>query len=71
VLSEPSGLFSADQKARLLDYCVATGCSEKFVKGYGDAGLLVAFKHGCSNNSLPVLWVTSDDWQGLFRRRAI
>ncbi len=64
--------FSRSEKVTLKRYCKKTGCSSRYVRGYGDCGLLVAFKHGCPNNSLPILWHTSDlRWEGLFERRSI
>ena len=71
VFSDDSTLFSASQRTELLDYCVRVGCGEKFEKGYGGCGLLVAFKHVCPNNSLPILWCENDKWRSLFNRRAI
>ena len=63
--------FDADEKEVLAEYCKNTGVDDGFVKGVGDCGLLVAFKHGCPNNSLPILWWESKAWRQLFRRRAI
>jgi hypothetical protein len=71
VLSAESAVFDEVEKVSLLGYCDATGCGDDYLRGYGGAGLLLAFKHGCPNNSLPILWHESDGWQSLFRRRAI
>jgi len=70
-LSAPSTLFNEDQKEAILAYCTKTKCEEIFVRGFGDCGLLVAFRHGCPNNSLPILWHGSNAWRPLFRRRAM
>lgn len=71
VLAEESNTFSEQQKQQLLKYCHDTGCSPRFERGYGACGLLVAFKHGCPNNSLPLLWHDDGSWRALFNRRAI
>lgn len=71
VLSSDSNLFASDEKELLIAYCEKTGCGEEMQRGYGRCGLLVAFKHGCPNNSLPVLWYEGRAWGGLFKRRAI
>jgi|GEM_PF-3255197 len=60
--------FNDSDRNLLLKYCVRTGASRKYVKGYGDCGLLIAFKHGCPNNSLPLLWWESGTWESLFLR---
>ena len=69
MLGSVSNTFSEDEKKELVKLCKKTGCSQKYVKGWGDCGLLVAFKHGCPNNSLPILWHKSTEWQNLFARR--
>ncbi len=70
-LSQDSAVFTEDQKPTLREYCVNTGVSEKYHFGYGDCALLMAFKHGCPNNSLPILWFKGGGWRPLFNRRAI
>jgi len=71
VLSGDCPLFDPQEKALLLNYCTRTRCPEDYVRGYGQCGLLVAFKHFCPNNSLPILWCRSPEWRNLFRRTAI
>ena len=71
VLSEGSNILSIQEKESVLGYCQRTGCEEAFCRGYGNSGLLMAFRHGCPDNSLPILWHDSDEWQSLFRRRAV
>lgn len=63
--------FTTSDKRVIRKYCRRTKCSKDFVFGYGSCGLLVAFKHGCPNNSLPIIWAQSGQWTALFRRRAI
>jgi hypothetical protein len=63
--------FSDDEQSTLLNYCQKTSCSPWFLRGYGDSGLLLAFKHGCPDNSLPILWYGDEGWSELFQRRAI
>jgi len=71
VLSPTSDLFDAVEKETLLGYCERTDCQEKYLRGFGSCGLLVAFKHLCPNNSLPLLWHGSKKWRRLFKRRGI
>jgi hypothetical protein len=71
VLSEDSTQFDEGDKKTLKKYCQETGCEPVYVHGYGQCGLLVAFKHGCPDDSLPVLWYESEHWDYLFKRSAI
>lgn len=68
VLSSVSPHFSSTEKDTLGRYCKATKASVDYVHGLGECGLLLAFKHGCPNDSLPILWHASDSWDALFRR---
>ncbi len=36
--------------------------------GYGDLALTFGFSHSSPNNSLPILWYETDDWQPLLER---
>ena len=69
VFFEYSKQFSSKEKSMLLRYCESTRCSDEYVRGYGACGLLLAFKHGCPNDALPILWHESATWQPLFKRR--
>jgi len=71
VLSPLSDSFTDPQKDALVDYCGRTNADEGFERGYGDCGLLMAFRHGCPDNSLPILWVQSSTWRPLFLRTAM
>lgn len=71
VLSSQNTQFDEAERKLLHRYCRRTGCPPKFERGYGACGLLLAFKHGCPNNSLPILWFGSEKWHALFVRRAI
>ena len=71
ILAQASSTFSEEEKPRVLEYCKRTGCGERYEAGYGKCGLLIAFKHGCPNNSLPILWFHDRNWRSLFNRRAI
>ena len=72
VLSAECEYFDGIEKESLLSFCKETGCSERYLKGYGECGLLVAFQHGCPNNSLPILWhEKSGVWEALFRRKSV
>lgn len=75
VVSPSSRLFTEAEKQRLVHYCRLTGCRDKYLLGYGKCGLLLAFKHQCPNNSLPILWHTCRrpeyEWEGLFKRSGL
>jgi hypothetical protein len=71
VLSAQSAYFQQPEKDTILEYCRETGCGPEFERGYAACGLLVAFRHLCPNNSLPILWYNSKHWGRLFNRRAI
>jgi hypothetical protein len=71
VFAAGSTLFSEEQRLQLIDYCRRTQCGTEYERGYGSCGLLIAFKHGCPNNSLPILWCDNDKWRSLFNRRGI
>jgi len=63
--------FGEGERLVLLRYAEKTGCNQKYERGYGECGLILSFKHGCPNNSLPTLWHGTDAWQALFMRRAV
>jgi hypothetical protein len=70
-LSPLSVNFTGPEKETLVAYCTRTKSAEQYLRGYGDCGLLVAFRHGCPNNSLPILWHTANVWSPLFLRRGM
>jgi len=62
--------FSQNEKRSLLSLCRKTGCAKEYMMGRGECGLLVVFKHGCPNNSIPILWHHNEGvWESLFQRR--
>lgn len=63
--------FTESDQETILSYCSQTGCSDKFLRGYGESGLLLAFKHGSPNNSIPLLWYSKKEWKELFRRSGL
>lgn len=71
VLSPACTHFGPTEKATIREYCRRTEASTDFLHGMGNCGLLVAFKHGCPNNSLPILWHASGSWHALFRRSGL
>jgi hypoxanthine phosphoribosyltransferase len=71
VLADGNNDFTAMQKTVIRAYCKKTGAGQEYLSGFGGCGLLVAFRHGCPNNSLPVLWHEDKHWRPLFNRRAI
>jgi hypothetical protein len=72
VLTSENSQFSNSEKAALVEHCQRTGCGPEFERGFGQCGLLLSFKHGCPNNSLPVLWYgeLGKKWRPLFKRHA-
>lgn len=71
VFHDDNPQFDAAEKATILSYCKKTGCSNDFLRGYKKSGLILSFKHGCPNNSIPILWYSRKDWYELFQRRAL
>ena len=71
VFSKENLAFDDGSKAILLNVNTQTGCGEGYEKGFGECGLLVAFRHGCPNNSIPILWCDRTNWKSLFNRRSI
>jgi hypothetical protein len=72
VFTGENNQFSNSEKAALVEHCQRTGCGPEFERGFGQCGLLLSFKHGCPNNSLPVLWYgeLGRRWRPLFKRHA-
>lgn len=66
LFSGQSEVFSAEEKARLLEYCRLADKNNP--KGYGDCGLAVILSHKTPNNSLPLLHANKASWSGLFPR---
>jgi hypothetical protein len=71
ILLDSNDTFNSEEKKKILAYCRETGCSAPYIRGYGECALLLAFRHGCPNNSLPILWYGDKEWNELFLRRAI
>lgn len=71
VLGASCVAFDEAEKAVIQRYCAGTGCTQAYVRGYGGCGLLLAFKHQCPNNSLPILWHKKGAWRSLFSRSAL
>lgn len=71
VLSTECTDFDQAEKETMIQYCGQTGCDLMYVMGYGASGLLLAFTHGCPDNSLPILWHGFGNWRSLFIRYAI
>lgn len=71
VLSGKSKAFLTAEKNLIKKFCKKTGCSSEYLYGRGKCGLLVVFRHGCPNNSLPILWYKSDRWKNIFLRRGL
>jgi hypothetical protein len=69
--SNENGIFSdADEceKAKRLASDLGARLEPKHPLGYGDSEALVVFERSCPNNTLPVIWGSSNDWIPLFRR---
>lgn len=59
--------FTSDEKEIVLGYCRIAAPREP--KGYGDCGFVLVFAHRCPSNSIPILHVSNQKWEGLFRRQ--
>lgn len=70
-LADENTIFSDDEKIRIRYYCERTGVDSELCAGYGECGLLLAFRHGSPDNSLPIIWAKTDDWRPLFKRRGL
>jgi len=66
IFSPSCSHFNDEEKAMLLKYCQRADRSNP--KGFRECGLVVVLAHRCPNNSIPVLHVNHDNWQGLFPR---
>jgi hypothetical protein len=66
VLSTANTYFSGDEKKKIKQYCLRTGCP--FPYGYGDLQATVVFDHNCPNDDISILWHSGEQWQGLFPR---
>jgi hypothetical protein len=58
--------FNPAEKAKLLDYCKRA--DKKAPKGFGNCGFVIVFAHRCPNNTIPILHVQHNNWEGLFPR---
>lgn len=66
LFSDSCAHFSATEKSRILAY--NRTADNQNPKGFADCGLLVVFYHRCPNNSIPVLHMFHNRWDGLFPR---
>lgn len=66
ILSGKCGHFSRAEKETLLRYC--RRANRRLPRGYGDCGFVIVLAHKTPNNSIPILYVTTQRWQGLFPR---
>ena len=71
VFDDACGDFDEAEKLVLLEYSRRTGCGAKYLRGFGDCGLILSFRYGCPNNSIPSLWHATKSWRALFMRRAV
>ena len=73
VLSTESHSFTARERQNISSLCKRlVGNKQEFAHGFGECGLLLAFKYGCPNNSLPILWwPVKSRWKDLFNRRGL
>lgn len=74
VLRDPDNLFhdrctyfTTAEKEIVLGYCRTAAPREP--RGYGNCGFVVVFSHRCPSNSIPILHVSNQRWEGLFRRQ--
>ncbi|MCW0234258.1 MAG: hypothetical protein OJJ21_11725 [Ferrovibrio sp.] len=66
IFHDDCNLLDADEKAKLLAYCMKA--DKKVPKGYGDCGLLLVLSHKTPNNTIPVIHAWKPKWKGLFPR---
>jgi hypothetical protein len=66
VFAEECDHFTDEEKQTLLRY--GRRADRAWPRGYRDCGLVLVLAHRCPNNSLPILHVNHDAWQGLFPR---
>jgi hypothetical protein len=71
IFSAANRQFNQQEKEQILDLSRTIGAGSKYEMGFRQSGLLVAFRHGCPNNSIPLLWYESRRWRALFNRRSI
>ena len=59
-----------DAKTWYLDFATKRKIAPRSVSplGYGELELAFGFSHATPNNSLPILWCSSEDWQPLLER---
>lgn len=58
--------FTDNEKGKIRQYCLRTGCP--FPLGFGDLQATVVFDHNCPNDNISILWHSGQQWQGLFPR---
>jgi hypothetical protein len=66
-----NGIFSdADEcgRAKHLVSDLGSRLEPKHPLGYGNSEALVVFERSCPNNTLPIIWASSNDWIPLFKR---
>lgn len=66
IFSPKCKFFTANEKAILMDYCSMASSANP--RGRGDCGFVFVMAHSCPNNSIPILHVRRQEWEGLFRR---
>ncbi len=58
--------FSQNEKSTILEYC--RKADRQSPQGYGNCGMVLVFAHNCPNDTIPILHVNNNRWEGLFRR---
>lgn len=66
IFSNTCNRFSRRDKNSLRAYC--RRANQRIPYGYGGCGFVVVLAHKTPNNSIPVLYATQGNWQGLFPR---
>jgi hypothetical protein len=66
IFSPACGHFNSSEKNIILKYCQTA--DKHHPHGYGKCGMVVVFAHNCPNNTIPILHVNNNHWEGLFRR---
>lgn len=66
IFSSTCSHFTAPEKNRILNYCKKA--DHKNPRGYGNCGFVIVFQNSCPNNSIPILHISNERWEGLFPR---
>lgn len=60
----------SNKREKIKQMCLHYGkiCHPEAPLGFGDGQLLVGFSHNIPDNTLPIIWSTENEWNGIFPR---